>query len=173
VPAHQILSCSLGPIVEVSYALRPARLEDVGVLAVIDASASANPWSEGQFNAACAESAGGRNTVLVVHQLDQLDQHNPIDGFIVFSQVLDEASVHNIAVRSSRQGRGLGHLLLKASMEQMRCAGAVRCLLEVRQSNTAARRLYEGHGFVPDGERKNYYPGPPTRENAVLMSRIL
>jgi len=34
-----------------------------------------------------------------------IDQHSHIEGFLVFSQVLDEVSVYNIAVRVSEQGR--------------------------------------------------------------------
>lgn len=91
----------------------------------------------------------------------------------MYSQVLDEVSVHNIAVRTSCRGRGLGQRLLLASLEHMKIAGATRCLLEVRQSNTAAQRLYQRSGFTLDGERKDYYPTHQGRENAWLMSRNL
>jgi ribosomal-protein-alanine N-acetyltransferase len=40
-------------------------------------------------------------------------------------------------------------------------------LLEVRQSNTPARTLYEDIGFKAVGVRKNYYKNPV--ENAILM----
>ena len=40
--------------------------------------------------------------------------------------------------------------------------------LEVRPSNTAALKLYEGFGFEQVGERKNYYSNPA--ENAVLLT---
>ena len=40
-------------------------------------------------------------------------------------------------------------------------------LLEVRESNTAARSLYDSLGFRPVGVRKNYYKNPV--ENAILM----
>ena len=150
-----------------SHAVRPACRQDANALAAIDGSVNTSPWSAGQFVAACGEIMPGRETVLIIQQ------HIQIDGFIVYSQVLDEASVHNIAIRKSRHGQGLGHLLLKSSLEQMKRDGAARCLLEVRQSNTAARRLYERNGFTLDGARKNYYPGPGQREDALLMSRDL
>ena len=150
-----------------SYALRPACLDDVRSLQAIDASVNARPWNEGQFAAVCCGTGGQGETVLVVHQCDN------IDGFIVYSRVLDEVSLYNIAVRASRRGQVLGHLLLQGSLQQMKRAGAARCLLEVRQSNTIALRLYEGSGFVVDGERNNYYPGSSGRENALLMSKTL
>jgi ribosomal-protein-alanine N-acetyltransferase len=51
--------------------------------------------------------------------------------------------------------------------------GVRRCLLEVRESNTAARGLYETLSFQLDGIRKNYYPTTTGREDALLMSRQL
>ncbi len=49
--------------------------------------------------AACSDTEGTQEVVLVI------DQHSHIEGFLVFSQVLDEVSVYNIAVRVSEQGR--------------------------------------------------------------------
>ena len=40
--------------------------------------------------------------------------------------------------------------------------------LEVRESNDSARRLYDAHGFVVVGRRKNYYQDD--REDAVVMT---
>ena len=92
---------------------------------------------------------------------------------MVFAQVLDEASIHRIAIHPEQRGMGMGKALLQSAMEQMRRAGARRCLLEVRQSNTVALRMYEANGFGHDGVRKNYYPSPDGREDALLMSRTL
>jgi len=44
--------------------------------------------------------------------------------------------------------------------------GGVR--LEVRSSNSAARKLYENFGFVVDGVRHGYYSD--TGEDALMMS---
>jgi ribosomal-protein-alanine N-acetyltransferase len=39
--------------------------------------------------------------------------------------------------------------------------------LEVRQSNATAISLYEKHGFINDGIRKNYYSQPT--EDGLIM----
>jgi len=52
-------------------------------------------------------------------------------------------------------------------MEQARREQARRVHLEVRESNTAARKLYERWGFREVGRRKSYYSGPP--EDALLL----
>ena len=74
-------------------------------------------------------------------------------GFVVYARVLDEVTVHQIAVRADCQGRGLGQALLCSALREMRRAGAARCLLEVRESNQPARRLYQRNGFSIDGVR--------------------
>jgi len=151
----------------VPRAIRPACLADAGWLAAIDAEASFNPWTERQFALVCSTTGGYRETALVVEEDEFLH------GFVVFSQVLDEGSIHNIAVHPAHHRKGLGRLLLEAAVVELIRADARRCLLEVRRSNKAARRLYEGSGFALDGVRKNYYPKEGGREDALLMSREL
>jgi ribosomal-protein-alanine N-acetyltransferase len=136
-------------------------------LAAIDAEVSFNPWTERQFALVCSTTGGYRETALVVEEDEFLH------GFVVFSQVLDEGSIHNIAVHPAHHRKGLGRLLLEAAVVELIRADARRCLLEVRRSNKAARRLYEGSGFALDGVRKNYYPKEGGREDALLMSREL
>ena len=64
-------------------------------------------------------------------------------------------------------------LLTIRSLQQMLSLGVQRCLLEVRETNLAARALYAKLDFQLDGQRKNYYPAQNGRENALLMSRQL
>jgi ribosomal-protein-alanine N-acetyltransferase len=47
--------------------------------------------------------------------------------------------------------------------------GATRATLEVRASNEAARRFYEGLGFRAAAVRKHYYTNPV--EDAVILWR--
>jgi ribosomal-protein-alanine N-acetyltransferase len=53
-------------------------------------------------------------------------------------------------------------------LSQAHAAGAVTVLLEVRESNVAARRLYRKLGFTEHGRRSNYYLQPA--EDALLLS---
>jgi ribosomal-protein-alanine N-acetyltransferase len=61
----------------------------------------------------------------------------------------------------------MGSQLLTAMLERARVEGCHEMLLEVRASNTPARKLYEKHGFREAGLRRGYY-GNPT-EDAVLL----
>ena len=57
---------------------------------------------------------------------------------------------------------------LVSTAREMSCPDV---LLEVRQSNEVAQRLYARHGFVPIGRRRRYYQAPP--EDAVVMRLTL
>jgi ribosomal-protein-alanine N-acetyltransferase len=133
---------------ELSNELRIAGTADAPSLAVIDAAVAVHPWTEAQFVEACGDGKGRPGGALV------LDYDGETVGFVVYSTVLDEASIYNLAVHADYQGRGFGQRLLTGALKRMKRIGATRCLLEVRQSNTVARRLYEGADFTLDGVRK-------------------
>ena len=147
--------------------VRQAAPADAAGLAILDSLVNPSPWSATQFAAACNGSPESAEHALVVEGEGQLL------GFVIFSRVLDEACIHNIAVLPSRQGAGLGALLLESALARAAAAGATRCYLEVRASNLAARGLYQKFAFVPDGVRRGYYPAAAGREDALLMSRQL
>lgn len=151
----------------VTRVYRYGQAADVAALVAIDASTSLNPWTAKQLAAACDGEAGSRAWMLVV------ETGGLVAGFAALSSVLDEVSILSIAISPQQQRQGLGQSLLQAALERAGRAGAIRCLLEVRESNVAARHLYTRNGFVLDGVRKNYYPADGGREDALLMSKQL
>jgi polysaccharide biosynthesis protein PslH len=97
---------------------------------------------------------------------DALLDHR-IAGFLVSRSVAGkEREILNIAVHPDFRRLHIATELLRA--ELARCPGVH--FLEVRESNAAARRLYEGLGFQAVGERPAYYDNPP--ETGIVM-RIL
>ena len=150
-----------------SAEVRLAQPGDAGLLVEIDGLVNASPWSPAQFEAACDGTMEATESVLV------LEHGNRVCGFIVFSSVLDEVCIHNLAMHPARQGEGFGRSLVVAALALAKQQGVRRCLLEVRESNTAARGLYETLSFQLDGIRRNYYPTTTGREDALLMSRPL
>ena len=93
-----------------SRTVRPASPADAGSLAAIDVNVNINPWNARQFAAACSDANAKEQFAMVV------EEDGRTDGFLVFSQVLDEASIYSIGVHSAQQGKGLGHLLLQAAL---------------------------------------------------------
>ncbi|MCG7421319.1 ribosomal protein S18-alanine N-acetyltransferase [Micrococcus porci] len=93
-----------------------------------------------------------------------------IVGYGGIMAVGDTADVQTIGTAAAVQGRGIGAAQLRWMVAAARERGAESLLLEVRESNAAARRLYARHGFEPIAVRRGYYPGG---EDAVVMRRAL
>ena len=141
--------------------VREALPADAPFLAEIERAAASHPWSLAQMLSS-ARSAE--------EQCLLLEEGARVLGFAIFSQVLDEATLLNIAVLPEAQGRGCGGELLAVVLGMMQLRQASRCLLEVRAGNRPAIALYRRLGFAEDGLRKGYYPTEDGREDALLMS---
>jgi ribosomal-protein-alanine N-acetyltransferase len=139
--------------------LRPASGTDLSLMATLESRSTAHPWSEGQY----------RGSFESGHQLIIAQRGTEVIGLAVIMQVRDEAHLLNIVIDHDWQGQGLGRQLLGELMQQMRQQGALRMFLEVRESNTVARALYESMGFSECGIRKHYYRAEQGREHAILM----
>jgi [ribosomal protein S18]-alanine N-acetyltransferase len=144
--------------------IRPSLPGDAGAMCMLDAASSAWPWRESQFVHCCAGGDDQRERALLL----ELDGH--LQGFVVFAREFDDGSIYNIVVGVEGRRQGFGLRLLTAAVEALVDTGARRCVLEVRKSNKPARNLYEQLGFHVDGMRRNYYPTPEGREDAILMS---
>ena len=99
------------------------------------------------------------------------DQDGDLLGFVVGKHVVGEWELENIAVAPTAQRQGVGRELLRKLLEVAAKAGSEKLLLEVRESNLAARRLYESEGLLVTGRRKKYYQGP--EEDALLLEKKL
>ena len=119
----------------------------------------ADPWSETLFRDAleCPDTA-----LLAAEKED-----GAVLGYAVLSTVLDEGNLDNIAVAPPFRRQGVANALLSELTDIGRISLS-GILLEVRASNLPAIALYEKHGFIPVGRRRNYYETP--REDALLMT---
>jgi ribosomal-protein-alanine acetyltransferase len=88
-------------------------------------------------------------------------------GFAVAAVVAGEAELETIAVAADGQRRGVGGLLLRALVDELKTAQVSELHLEVRASNQMALGFYAGQGFKEAGRRPRYYADP--EEDAVLM----
>lgn len=87
-------------------------------------------------------------------------------GYVNVRVIGDEAELMRICTAPEFRGRGIGNQLLAAGLQDMKDHGALSATLEVRAGNVPAIRLYEAHGFLPEGRRKNYYRDP--EEDALI-----
>ena len=82
-----------------------------------------------------------------------------------------QADVVTLAVDPAHWGQGTGTALLSALVDEAGRRGYTEVLLEVRQDNPRARRLYLRHGFTEVGIRRGYYQ--PSGVDAVVMRKTL
>ena len=82
----------------------------------------------------------------------------------------DVAEIDMLAVHPSARRSGLGRELLDAWEADVRRRGARKVWLDVRPSNEAALRLYQGAGYRSTGRRPRYYHDG---EDALLLERTL
>ncbi|WP_437884071.1 ribosomal protein S18-alanine N-acetyltransferase [Pseudomonas sp. LRF_L74] len=141
---------------------RPMNMADLTRVLEIEQAAFSHPWTRGIFE------DGLRSYDCWVMFEDGVQV-----GHGVIQVIIDEAHLLNITVHPQRQGKGLGQQLLEHLMRRAMTLKAGECFLEVRASNQSAYRLYERYGFNEIGKRRDYYPAPGGREDALVMACTL
>ncbi|MDZ7748509.1 MAG: ribosomal protein S18-alanine N-acetyltransferase [Halofilum sp. (in: g-proteobacteria)] len=81
-----------------------------------------------------------------------------------------EAHILNLCVHPDARRAGIARALLGELLDVARGADSATAFLEVRPTNEGAVELYEGAGFRVVGRRKDYYPAPFGREDALVMA---
>lgn len=136
---------------------------DIPQILMIEEAVQVAPWSEETFQM-CLD-AGYLGWVVE-------DKKN-IMGFIIVSMRPSECHILNICVARPYQHKGYGALLLNTVLKKAYEAGVGIAYLEVRRSNSKAIGLYQKLNFFLVGERKNYYPMPHHKEDALVFAKDL
>ncbi len=122
-----------------------------------------DPWTAHHFWSELGQVATRHYVVLVDRDAGRDTGRDTgrdaVVGYAGLCDYPDEAFVQTMAVAPTRQGRGLGALLLRDLLAEATRRGHRRVLLEVRADNEPAQRLYAAHGFTREGIRRGYYPG--------------
>ena len=122
-----------------------------------------DPWSKKAFE---VQLNDGTSLMLVARSRQDRGQ---IVGYLCAYLILVELQLASVAVRPEFRGEGIGETLVREMIKQGVAAGAEEVWLDVRESNAAARRLYEKLGFREVYRRKHYYRRP--KEDALVMFR--
>ena len=96
-----------------------------------------------------------------------IEEDGEVGGFIIGSKIGDEWEIENVAVKPDARRRGLGSHLVGEFINLAKVIGAKAIFLEVRESNRAAKALYEKWAFTEEGRRKAYYTDPV--EDALVL----
>ncbi|NCN88946.1 MAG: ribosomal protein S18-alanine N-acetyltransferase [Gallionella sp.] len=143
--------------------LRDMTDHDLDEVLRIETAVHAHPWTRGNFSDALRSA----------YPCKLLEPDRIIAGYAVMMAGVDEAELLNIAIDAGHQRKGLGRRLLEAMLVLARHQNMRRMLLEVRASNAPAIALYRATGFGQIGLRRDYYPAPNGREDALLMGKQL
>lgn len=145
--------------------LRPMTADDIPAVVAFEQAACMHPshaWSVDNYRSSLASGYWMRVCAL---------PEGPVLAVCVVMFGVDELHLLNIAVAREASGQGMASFLLDMLVALARTHRMDSIWLEVRPSNARARALYERHGYVPVGVRKNYYPAVAGREDAVVMKR--
>jgi ribosomal-protein-alanine N-acetyltransferase len=143
--------------------VRPAEPADLPrLMEIASHSATAARWNPQQYTNLFSPESPPNQVTLVIQQDEQ------VVGFLAARQIAcPEWEIDNVAVSGPARRRGLGSHLLGSFLDLVRSRGGIAVYLEVRESNRAARALYEKWAFQEAGRRKSYYHDPD--EDALVL----
>jgi ribosomal-protein-alanine N-acetyltransferase len=139
---------------------RKLKLRDLSVIEEIERTSYPTPWSRSMFAGELAKPSS-----ICLGAVDV--ERNELIGYLIISRYVDAWHVMNIAVAPEYRRRGIARQLMERLFEVTARDARRGYTLEVRISNEAAIRLYEGLGFRARGVRRGYYTD--NREDALIM----
>jgi len=140
-------------------------MEDVPqVMAIASGLREAAQWPQSAYAHALDPEATPARIALVAE-----DRQAGISGFLITVLIPPQAELETIAVAPAAQRQGIGAQLWAALFDLVKKNQITEVMLEVRESNHAARAFYASSGFRETGRRAGYYHEP--KEDAVLLSR--
>ena len=143
-----------------NYQLIPMTSEHLDQVAEIERLCFSDPWSRRMLSEHLENECAA---TIVVQGTD-----STVLGYAGLLVVLDEGYITNVAVRPEYRRQGIASELLEVFRRFGEGNHMAFLTLEVRASNTAARALYQKHGYAEVGCRKNYYEHP--KEDAIIMT---
>lgn len=134
--------------------IRHATADDIpAMMHLAAASATAAQWRREDYERVFEDMDVHRWALVI-------EADNKIVGFLVGLGATTEWEIENVAVAPDARRRGLGTHLVGEFLDFAKDEGAESVFLEVRESNHAARALYEKWAFVESGRRRGYYADP-------------
>lgn len=143
--------------------VRCMRADDLDAVHAIERRAYTHPWSMGIL----------RDCLKAGYGCYVFEDGEALLGYGIMSMAAGEGHVLNLCVDPAFQGQGVGRRILVHLLDQARRRDVDTLFLEVRESNAPAIALYHALGFNEIGRRRDYYPAPQGREDALLFARSL
>ncbi len=146
--------------------IQRAEKAELSKIAALESKIFSDAWSEKSL----IETWNQKNAEIFTarYMIKESEDDDELAGYVIFYYVLDEGEIARIAVSPKARRQGTATQIYQRLEKFCREKEITKIMLEVRESNEAARAFYSRCGFKEDGIRKNYYDEP--KENAVLMS---
>lgn len=138
--------------------LRPARPEDVGAVAALEAGVFPDPWPRHLFLQEICQPLRFQRVIV--------DCGGVLAAYLFACWQLDELHILKVATHPVYQRQGLATLLLDVALQEARRQRGRGLILEVRPSNRGAFLLYRQLGYHVLGRRPRYYSDG---EDATVM----
>jgi ribosomal-protein-alanine N-acetyltransferase len=152
--------------------IRHAIGTDLGRIGEIERASFSDPWS---IESLASTLALPHIRFFVAEQPPEPDARRDgvpnLLGYVVALLLGEEGEIADLAVAPPARRRGIGGVLLDRVVAEAVESGVRALYLEVRDSNLAARALYQSRGFHLAGRRRGYYRHPP--EDALVLRRDL
>lgn len=94
------------------------------------------------------------------------EEDGKVIGFLQYEKHFEITDIINIAVSKMSQNKGIGENLINYLINN---TSSNKIMLEVRENNVQALKLYIKCGFTEINRRKKYYD----TEDAIIMERII
>jgi ribosomal-protein-alanine N-acetyltransferase len=150
--------------------IRRAVRADLAAMLRIEQASFSDPWTVDSLATALSLE---RMRVLVAESAERGRVPGGVApevvGYVVALVVGPESEIADLAVAPDARRQGIGRALLAGVLAELRAAAVRTVYLEVRESNRAARTLYEAYGFASVGRRRGYYRSPV--EDALVLRR--
>ena len=150
--------------------VRTAQIDDLAAILALEQSVQgAAHWSPDHYRKRIQSQPD--RACLLVAECEGENRESKFLGFLCarIVGIADEWEIENVAVQQESRCQGVGAQLMQSLIGIWKRSAANALLLEVRESNTAARALYERHGIGEVGRRRAYYHDPS--EDAILYAR--
>ena len=143
---------------EPELVIRPAELDDVSEIMELEIGSIVHPWERKAIESLITDE--NKKCLVAIN-------NGRIASYVGAESVLDESNIGNIVTHKDFRGKGIGTVLFKELLAELKADGIVKVFLEVEYDNEPALRLYEKLKFVKYGHRRDYYGAG---KDAVLMS---
>ncbi len=148
-------------MIDPELTFRQMALEDISAVIQLENEVYQFPWTGRIF----------KDCIRVGYDCWLAHLGNTVVAHAVISIAAGESHILNLSVTRNHQGKGIGKQFIQFLLNIARNKRAQIMMLEVRPSNIRAINCYSSAGFNEIGCRKDYYPAPNGKEDALLFAK--